>query len=500
MSKRVVAALVFAACLVGTLLAGAPARAEKMLTVAASVFVDSLLTGISSYASLSLIEQTNDPLISRDNEGNLHPALALSWERVDDTTMRFHLRQGVKFHDGGEFTSEDVAFTINRIVDPKTAYGMLARIGQVAGATVVDKYTVDIKTKAVFPTLLKGLSDIVMESKRYYDEVGPKGVQAHPMGTGPFVFKSWVPGDHYEMTANKSYWDGAPKIDRLVIREIPDAATRVASLVAGETQIIEEVPIDLIPQVEQSGIAKVDEVTTSVGLVLTFDVRMKPFDNPKVREAFDYAIDKPTILKEILKGHGELLQAQLMTAKTFGQNPDVKARPYDPVKAKQLLQEAGYDFSTPVPITSQSGKYVSDVDICNAVAGMLSKIGVKATVNVAEGGVFMQMFNALKMGPLYLVGWYSLGDSDFAAGWYTKGGYRTTWVNDEYEKLFVVGRSTNDEAERLKAYHRMMQIMHDENPSIFLFGLPSLYGVSTKVTGFGAAPDKLWRLTKTDFK
>ncbi len=110
----------------------------------------------------------------------------------------------------------------------------------------------------------------------------------------------------------------APKIDRLVIRAIPDGSTRVASLVAGESQIIEEVPVDLIDQVDASGIAAVDEIATTVGLVLTFNPRLKPFDDPKIREAFDYAIDKPLILKQILKGRGELLQAQILTKGVLG--------------------------------------------------------------------------------------------------------------------------------------------------------------------------------------
>ena len=484
------------------LLAAAPSAfaAGKTLTIGASVFPDSLRSGTSSYASLSLLEQTNDPLLARDNKGDLHPALATSWEQTDPTTLRFHLREGVKFSDGAELTSDDVVFTINRIVDPKNAYAMLSRIGQVAGATAIDKYTVDIKSKTVSPTLLRGLSDIIIEARHYYDKVGPDGVAARPMGTGPFVFKEWVPGDHYALTANKGYWGGAPAFDELMIRTVPDGSTRVASLVAGESQIIEEVPIDLIDQVNSSGSAKVEEISTTVGLVLTFDPTVKPFDNPKVRQAFDYAINKPLILQQILKGQGEILAGQVITKGALGQNPDLQPRPYDPALAKKMLQDAGYDFNTPVPITTQNGKYVSDTDICNAVAGMLNQIGVKATVNVVEGGVFQQMSNAQKMGPLYMIGWYNLGDADFASVWYTKAGFRTKWVDDEYEKLFVAARSTNDEAERIKNYRRMMQIQYDQTPSVFLFGLPSLYGVSDDITGFGAASDKILRLTKVKFK
>jgi peptide/nickel transport system substrate-binding protein len=476
------------------------AAAEKTLTIGSSVFPDTLKSGVGSYASLSLLMQTNEALIGRDNKGVLHPGLATEWQQVDPTTMRFHLRRGVKFSDGTDFTADDVVFTINRVIDPKTGYGFAARISQVSGASKVDDYTVDIKTKAVFPTLARGLSEVIIEAKHWYDKIGPDGVAAHPMGTGPFIFKEWVPGDHYALTANPNYWGGKVSFDNLLIRTIPDGSTRVDSLVTGETQIIEEVPIDLIDQVNQSGSAKVDEISTTVGLVLTYDPTIKPFNNPKVREAFDYAVNKPLILKEILKGQGEVLQGQVLTRGVFGWNPNLHARPYDPAKAKKMLEDAGYDFNTPVPITTQNGKYVSDTDICNAVAGMLNQIGVKATVNIVEGGVFQQMSTARKLGPIYMVGWYSIGDADFATVWYTKAGLRTWWSDPEYERLFVAARTTNDPAERQKDYDRMTEIMFEQNPSMYLFALPSLYGVSNDVSGFGAAADKLLRLTQVTMK
>ncbi len=278
------------------------AAAGGMLTVGAAVFPDSLMPGSSSFASESLLKQVNEALFARDNDGNLVPSLALEAVQVDDTTTRLKMRQGVKCHDGVEFTAEDAAFTINYVLDVKNGYGLLARISAIAGATAIDPYTLEIKTKAAFPTLLKGLSFILMQPKHYLEKVGIKGVAARPMGTGPFVFVRWAAGDRYELTANKQYWGGMPKVDRLLVREVPDPGTRIASLVAGETQIIEEVPVDLISQVEGSGIAQMDEIISTAALVLTYDTRVPPFNDPRVRLAFDYAADKLAIRKEMLKG------------------------------------------------------------------------------------------------------------------------------------------------------------------------------------------------------
>src|SRR5882757_8287972 len=171
------------------------AAADKVLTVAASVFPDNLKAGTLTYAGLSLVAQTNDFLVTRDNKGDLQPALATRWEPIDPTTMRFHLRQGVKFSDGVDFTADDVTFTLGSVVNPKAAYGQAARINLFQSVTAVDTYTVYIKTKSIFPTLILGLSDIVMEPKHYFEKVGAEGVAAHPIGTGPFVFEKWVPGD-----------------------------------------------------------------------------------------------------------------------------------------------------------------------------------------------------------------------------------------------------------------------------------------------------------------
>ena len=121
-------------------------------------------------------------------------------------------------------------------------------------------------------------------------------------------------------------------------------------------------------------------------------------------------------------------------------------------------------------------------------------------MNIVEGGVFQQMNSANKWGPLYMVGWYNLGDADFAAVWYTKAGLRTKWSDPEYEKLFIAARSTNDEAEREKIYRQMMVILNRENPSLFLFSLPSIYGVAKNVSGFGPAADKVLRLSKVELK
>ncbi|WP_421998579.1 ABC transporter substrate-binding protein [Reyranella sp.] len=496
--RRFLASFVVAALAVG---AGAPgAHAKDSLVVGASLFTDSIAPTGGAYITLSLCYQTWDPLIARDSDDKLIPALAEKWEAISPTQWRFHLRKGVKFHDGTPFTAADAKFTIDYVIDPKTVYARKTRIAGVVGTEVVDDYTIDIKTAKPAPLLLRGLADIPIESKAHTEKVGFAEAHKKPMGTGPFKFVEWVAGDHYDLIANEAYWDGAPAVKKLRIRAIPEGATRVASLVAGETDIIEEIPVDLLPSVEKRKNLKVDAVESSVSLVQTFDTRKPPFNDVRVRIALDYAIDKQTLLKQMLGGYGSVLDGQLVTKSTFGYNPNIKSRPYDPAKAKALLAEAGYPKDFQNKINTLSGRYLSDVDIANAVAGMMTEAGVKTSVNVVEGGVWSQLDRSRDQGPMYQVGWFSVGDADFNTVWYTEVGKRNYWSNAEFDKLWAEARSTLDEAARLKAYNRMMEIMHEEMPSIFLFGLPRISGRSDKVSGWKPSRDSLLRLSKVSVK
>lgn len=489
----------FIAALALCLSVGPAFAVEQTLTVGIAAFPDNLSTSLPSFASRNLLAQMYDELVVRVDDSSLQPALAERWESLSPTHWRFHLRKGVKFHDGTPFTAEDVKSTFDFILGDNL-YANKSRVDQIASVEIVDPYTVDFHTKAPFATMLVAISEIPIESARYVKEVGRDGAMKKPMGTGPFVFSRWVPGDMLELKSFKEYWAGAPKVDKVVMRQIPEGSTRVASLLAGETQIIEEVPMDLLEAVQRNAKTEVASVESTVGLILTYDTRKPPFDNPKVREALDYAVNKPLILEKLLYGNGKVLQGQMLTSNTFGFNPNLKARPYDPAKARALLKEAGYPEGFSTSITTRSGKYLSDVDICNAVAGNLLEVGVKANVDVVEGGVFSKMIKAEDLGPIHIVGWYSIGDADFAAVWFTQDSKRAFWKNDEYEALFVQARSTVDPEERLKAYHRMMQIFHEENPALTLFGLPSMYGKSKRLSGWTPPSDKTLRLAKAELK
>lgn len=475
---------------------GAAGAQSRSLTVGVQGFPDSLETGPSSFANLNLHYQTMDPLVLRDDIGNNIPGLATAWTPLDATSWRFDLRKNVKFHDGKPFTAADVKFTLDYILAPTSTYGTKSRIAQIRDVEIKDDHTVVLHTKGPFPTLVNGLGDIPIEPKHYVEQVGRAGMNAKPMGTGPFRFGRWVPADRYELTAFPEYWGGRPPMDNLLMRQIPEGSTRVAALMAGEAQIIEEVPVDLIPVVQRSPRGEVASVESTVGLIITFDTRKPPFNDKRVRQALNLAVDKKKILDRLLAGQGTILDGQILTANTFGYNQNLKPFGYDPRRAKELLAEAGYPNGFTTSITTRSGKYLSDTDLCNAIAAMFGEIGVKTQVNVVEQGVYSRMATAQDMGPMHMVGWYSLGDADFALVWFTEGSKRAFWKNDEFEKLFVSSRATVDEKERLKGYARMTEIMREEAPCLFLYGLPSIYAKAKTLKSWSPPSDKILRLAK----
>ena len=499
--RRFLGSLFMAALAAAATTSASLAQAQKdTLVVGASIFTDSISPAAGGYNTLSLVYQTWEPLIARDSHDKLVPSLAERWETIGPTQWRFHLRQGVKWHDGTPFTAADVKFTIDYVTDPKTIYVRKSRIAGVVATEIVDANTVDIRTSGPAPLLLRGLADIAIEQKAITEKLGQVEAQRKPIGTGPWKYVEYVAGDHYDLIANADYWGGPPAMKRLRIRAIPEGATRVASLLAGETHIIEEVPVDLLPSIEQRRNLKIDAIESSVSLVLSFDARKPPFNDVRVRQAMDYAIDKKTLLQQMLGGYGSVLDGQLVTRSTFGHNPEIAARPFDRAKAKALLAEAGFPKGFDTKINTLSGRYLSDVDIASAAAGMMTEAGARTSVNVVEGAVMSQLDRNREQGPIYQVGWFSVGDADFNTVWYTDASKRNYWSNAEFDRLWQEGRSTLDEAARLKIYHRMMAIMHEEAPSIFLFGLPRISGRSVNVEGWQPSRDSLLRLHKVSVK
>lgn len=343
-----------------------------------------------------------------------------------------------------------------------------------------------------------------MEPPRYVKEQGDQAAAQRPVGTGAFRVVAWRPNDRVVLEANPDYWGGRPSYDRLVIRNIPEPSTRVAALKAGEVHVAEQIPIDLVRELERTPDLRVEEVPINMGLVLTFDLLKasptSPVKSLKVRQAIDLAIDRETLWAELLGKRGAILDGQLITRGAVGYNPALKAPRYDPARAKQLLAEAGFAQGLTLELKTPIGKYLIDRDVAIAIASQLGKVGINARVDVLEWGTYSKLLAAKKIGALHLIGWYNVGDADFAMVWYATASGRSFWENPEFDQLFAAARSELDPKKREELLHRAGQMMHDELPSVYLFQLPALYGVSAKVGNWKPRPDEMLDLRKATLR
>jgi len=432
----------------------------------------------------------------------LEPGLAVSWQQLSETTWQFKLRQGVKFHNGEEFNAEAVKFSIERVLDPKQKAPLSSLVAPISKVEVIDTYTVNVSTAKPDPLLpgrFAGYATNIVPPK-YVKEKGDQYIAANPVGTGPYKFVSWVKDGDLVLEANPNYWGPPPKIKKVIIRPIPENATRVAALKTGEADIIVNVPPADIEGIKQSG--KADILTVPSGRIMHIMINALdgPTANVKVRQALNYAVDVDSIIKNVLGGYGVRI-ATTLTPLDFGYDPDLKPYPYDPVKAKQLLAEAGYPNGFEVILDSPKGRYPLDSEVAQAIAGQLEKLGLKAKAITNEFALFNSKCNSREIGALSLWGWGTLNfDADGRLGslFATAKDYprkvtcRQTYSNKEFDALVTQAIETVDPAKRLELYKKAQRILYDEAANLFLYQIVDIYGVSKRVEWQPRSDEMIW--------
>jgi len=322
---------------------------------------DSLVVGMRTNALIALdpamfrdrdteavIRNMFDSLVSRTREGEVVANLATSWRALDETTFEFDLVSGVQFSNGEPLTADDVVFTFERIlseggIDGETSpraglLGPLDRVEMVGDETVRFHYA------NTFPQGLveQALVHFQIVPKDYIAEVGAAGFGAQPIGSGPFVFAGGSLDGQVTLKRNPDYWAGAPALETLVFRMMPEPSTRVAALLSGEVQIIQAVPPDLVDRLESAPNVDVVSAPGTRAYMIELNNAKPPFDDVRVRQALNYAIDWDSILENIYQGYAERLSTGFLPS-GFGYDADLAPYPYDPERAKELLTEAGYD-------------------------------------------------------------------------------------------------------------------------------------------------------------
>ncbi len=453
-----------------------------------------------SLANLNPAIHMADPLVFRDPNGNVKPHLATAWSYPDEKTLRFKIRQGVKFHNGDAMTTDDVAFTFTRLLDPKTDSRQTPTLAAIGEVKAVDAETVDFILKNPDATLLGRLSILPVIPKKYFDSVG--GTDAFgqkPVGTGPFKFVEWVKGQRVVMEANPDYWQGPPKIKQIIYRQISEDNTRITELLTGTADLVNNVPPALAAKVKAEPKTELQTIRGLRNVYLKINTKKAPFDNLKVRQALNHAIDVKLIVETVLGGNAVPTPGGYEGSGVWGYFKDIdKERyPFDPTKAKALLAEAGVKPG-PLNIISAKGRLLNDAEVVQAIAGMLQNIGFQPQIQLLDFTVVNDEWNRKYREELDLHLWSNANntadaDYNYSTNFYSKntGLY---WSTPEMDAAIVKAKTTLDTTSREAQYQEIGKKLIDEAVAVPMYDQMDSYGTSKKLKGFQARADELMYL------
>ena len=483
--------------------------------------------GHGSSSLLGFLAHIYEPLVRYDMDLKPEPCLALSWELVDDVTWRFKLRQGVKFHNGNEFTADDVIASLQRVSHEHSA--LRGNLPAYKDSRKVDDYTVDIILKGPYPLLLNDLTNIYMldeqwlaENDALYPVDSGKGEEGytttHTNGTGPFMLESRQTDAKTVLTVNSNWWD-EPKhnLTRIEFMPIGSSATRVAALLSGEIDFMNDSPLQDAERITKTpgvGVMEAPSLRT-----ITFGLNLgakelnnsnvtgkNPLSDLRVRQALYQAIDIDLIVKKIMRGKARV--AGIFVAPEIpGYTPELNERllPHDPEAAKQLLAEAGYPDGFEIGVNCPNDNYINGAEICQAAASMWAKIGIKANLTTEPRSLHNPKMMAGKT-DIWMIGWatlpmldsYSfliqlLAAKEGADGVFNVGNYYNPEVNELIKK---VGTELN-EPKRREMMSEAFRIAKEDIPYIPLHQQPLSWAIRDGIQIIQSADNKvrLWHVT-----
>ena len=385
--------------------------------------------------------------------------LAERWETVNPTTWRFVLRKNVKFHDGKPLTAEDVKYSFEQYADPKNRRSGYAK--GIVRAEVRDAGTIDLITAEPIAGMLFNLTRLQILPRDAREKATAAGFAQNPVGTGPYRFVEWKRDQQLVLEANPTYWRGPVQPRRLVFRAIKDASTRAAELRSGGVDIIAAPPVPQLDMID-SGDTQVVPVKGGRLIIYAFNVKQPPFDNKKVREAMNLAVNKEAIVKSVLGGRGVVL-AGPFTPPWLGFDPAVSPYPYDVARARQLLAEAGHSQGFETTWAISSGIFLKDSEIAEAIAGQLRQVGVRVKLVPTERAKIQKDAQEGTFQGMTSVAWGTQFEPDPMLNWT----FRDHMATPRIQELVKQGRTEVDLEKRRKIYQALYRAAHDD--AIWLF-------------------------------
>ncbi len=471
-----------------------------------------------------------DTLVYADKDLKFIPWLATSWKLVNPTTWEFELRKGVKWHDGSDFTAEDVKFTFDRVLSPTSDFKK--QVNSVKEVKIIDPHKVHIVHTGPNPIFPNQLTSIFIMSKAWSEKHGVTKPQdraakeetyavRHAMGTGPFKLKLREPDVKTVLEKNENWWglkQFPHEVDEIIYTPISNPATRIAALLSGELDFVLDPPLQDLNRIKSTPGFTVKQTpqtrTIFLGMnqgrdkPLNASVDGKPLDkNPlndvRVRKAFYQAIDIDAIKKKVMRGYS--VPAGIITSKFIhGHTPELdKRHPYDPAAAKKALAEAGYPNGFDIQLDCPNNRYINDEGICQAVVGMLAKIGVKVTLSAIPKTIHFPKIKNRET-DFYMLGWgVPTLDSHYVFSFLTKGadkGWNGTGFNDpEINKMIDQIEIETDFAKRDEMIAKVWKTMKDNVNYLPLHHQVIVWAMSDRIDVPIVADDSV-RFIYTKFK
>jgi peptide/nickel transport system substrate-binding protein len=484
--------------LVLTLLVAAPALAQKpggslviaqgvdAVTLDSHLVVDSPTFTVTSHVFETLFEYTP--------EGKIVPHLAESYGvSGDGLTWTLRLRKGVKFHDGTPLSAEAVKFNLERVLNPDTKSTYRFLIDRIKRIEVVDASTLRLGTEKPFAPMLAHLTHgaIAIQSPAAIRKHGKEYVN-FPTGTGPFKLKEWVRGDRLVLAKNPDYWGKKPFVNELIFRPVPEGGARMALIETGAAHVIVRVPPRDAPRLTAKRDVEVINTPSVRTIYIAFNMLKPPFTDLRVRQALNHAVNKPAIVQHILAGVGRPSDAPISPG-IFGYRP-IMTYEYDPARARKLLAEAGHPNGFKTELYCPTGRYLNDIQVCEAVQAQLREVGVEAAIKTMEWAAYLDVTKkgaGESVVPMYMLGWGTVtGDADYglyalfhSSQWTPAGQARNFYKNPRVDELLDRGRTVANPALREAAYREAMELIMKDAPWLFLHAESQLSAVRRNVKG-----------------
>ena len=486
---------------------GAPAQGDALVT--GSIGEPSNLIPILSAdsASSDIAGLVYNGLVRYDKDLNLEGDLAKSWEvSPDGLGITFHLRRGVKWHDGREFTSRDVLYTYRVTVDPKTPTAYSEDFKQVESAQAIDPYTFRVRyAKPFAPALASWGMPVLPAHLLEGKDITKSPLSRHPVGTGPFVFKEWIPGQKLTLESFPDYYEGTPYLARYVYRIIPDSSTMYMELKAGGIDMMGLSPVQYQRQTNTPEFMQRFNryrYPASAYTYLGYNLRLPLFQDRKVRQAITSAINKDEIIQGVLLGMGKIAHGPYKPG-TWAYKARVADPTYDPARATALLKEAGFVMGKD-GILVKDGQPLSFTIMTNQgndqrlkcaqiIQRRLKTVGIDVKIRVMEWASFLTNFIDKGRFEAVLLGWTISQDPDLYDVWHSSktGPKELNFVgfkDPEVDRLIVEGRGTFDREKRRACYYQIQEILAREQPYTFLYVPDALPVVSSRLRGIEPAP------------